>query len=78
VKYSGGVREWWVNGKKHREGKPAIKRPNGDSIWYYEGKFHRDDGPAIELMDGSKAWYSHGANYTEVEYWRSKEKVHKL
>lgn len=41
--------EWWVNGKRHREGAPAIvfQRPEmGRDEWWNNGVMHRLDGPA--------------------------------
>jgi hypothetical protein len=45
-----GDKEWWVHGKRHRDGGlPAIERMNGDKVWYVNGKRHRDGGlPTFE------------------------------
>jgi len=60
VEYSNGTKEWYIEGKHHREDGPAIICGNGSKHWYKEGKRHRLDGPAIEYGDGSKYWYIEG------------------
>jgi hypothetical protein len=57
AEYSYGTKEWYKEGKLHREGGPAVENRNEFNSWFKEGKLHREDGPAIE--------YSHG----EKEYW---------
>ena len=52
-----GSKEWYLNGKRHRENGPAYERPNGSKSWFLNGERHREDGPAIEQPDGSKFWY---------------------
>jgi hypothetical protein len=55
-----GRKEWWVNGKKHRDDDlPAIEFSNGSKYWYVNGKRHRgDDKPAVESKDDDvKIWY---------------------
>ena len=47
-----GSKQWYLNGKLHREGGPAIERANGTKVWYLNGKPHREDGPAYEDSDG--------------------------
>lgn len=43
-----GVERWWVEGKLHRVGKPAMYNPLSKSEWWYEnGLPHRIDGPAV-------------------------------
>jgi len=44
--------EWWINGKRHRDCKPAVIEiyPDGSikkEEWWFSGKLHRIDGPAI-------------------------------
>ena len=52
-----GDKEWYLDGKRHRVGGPAIEFANGSKYWFLNGKLHRTDGPAIEGADGSKFWY---------------------
>lgn len=67
-----GVKEWWLNGKRHREDGPAVEYSNGHKYWYLNGKLHRDDGPAVEYSNGTKEWYKNGKQHREdgpaIEY----------
>jgi len=57
----GEDREWWKDGKRHREGGPAHERGDYYQAWYMQGVLHREDGPAIEnTRDHCFAWYRHG------------------
>jgi hypothetical protein len=72
-----GDKEWRLNGKLHREDRPAVEHAtgskawwlnewaNGSKFWYLNGKFHREDGPAIEWNDGTKSWYLNGRLHRE-------------
>src|ERR1039458_1340274 len=42
-----GDKEWWVEGKRHRTGGPAVEYENGDNEWYLNGKRHRVGRPAV-------------------------------
>ena len=55
-----GSKEWYLNGKLHREDGPAIEGVCGDKHWYLNGKLHREDGPAVEYVYGDKHWYLNG------------------
>ena len=71
-----GTKEWYLNGKRHREDGPAVERPDGTKVWYLNGKFHREDGPAIGYPDGTKFWYLNGADaHPEdlVDLWLERE-----
>ena len=46
--YANGTKEWWLNGKLHREDGPAVERANGNKAWFLNDKLHREDGPAVE------------------------------
>ena len=63
-----GSKDWYLDGKRHREDGPAIEGGDGYKAWYLEGKRHREDGPAIEGSGGDKAWYLNGKEYTEQEH----------
>jgi hypothetical protein len=63
IKRGDGGRHWFLNGKRHRIGGPAIVRPNGRKEWYLNGKRHRTDGPAVERADGYKAWLLNGKRH---------------
>ena len=60
-----GTKEWYLNGKCHREDGPAIERPDGSKVWYLNGECHREDGPAVEQHDGTKIWYLNGKWHRE-------------
>ena len=32
-----GTKNWYLNGRRHREGGPAIEYASGLKYWYYEG-----------------------------------------
>ena len=52
-----GTKEWYLNGKLHREDGPAVEYSDGSKQWYLNGKLHREDGPAAEYPDGTKYWW---------------------
>ena len=63
-----GTKEWYLNGKIHREDGPAAEYADGTKKWWLNGKLHREDGPAAEYPDGSKEWWLNGKKYTEEEW----------
>jgi len=63
--YDNGDKEWYLNGKLHREDGPAIEWAGGSKDWYLNGKLHREDGPAIEEASGTKAWCLNGKRHRE-------------
>ena len=63
--YENGDKEWYLNGKCHREDGPAIERANGNKFWYLNGELHREDGPAKEYANGDKSWYKEGKLHRE-------------
>ena len=60
-----GSKEWYLNGKLHREDGPAVEGAYGSKYWYLNGQRHREDGPAIEDADGSKYWWLNGKLHRE-------------
>ena len=60
VEFPNGSKEWYKDGKRHREDGPAIESRHGGEHWYKDGKRHRIDGPAIENSNGSRSWYRDG------------------
>ena len=36
--FSYGDREWYLNGKRHREDGPAIEQADGTKYWYLDDK----------------------------------------
>ena len=67
--HDGGNKEWFLNGKRHREDGPAVESAYGHKEWHLNGKCHREDGPAIELSNGDKYWYLDDVQCTEEEYY---------
>lgn len=61
-------REWYLNGKIHREDGPAIECADGSKKWYLNGKRHRIDGPAVEYASGLKLWYIDDVEYTQKAF----------
>ena len=61
-------KEWYLNGKRHREDGPAIEWDDGSKEWYLNGKRHRVNEPAIVRSDGSKSWYLYGEYLSEGEF----------
>ena len=74
VEWDDGGKDWWVNGKLHREDGPAVVYANGYKAWFKNGERHRDGGlPAIEgFVVGYKAYWVNGKLHREdgpaVEY----------
>ena len=68
VEVEDGYKEWYLNGKLHREDGPAVESPNGYKEWYLNGKLHREDGPAVEYSNGDKSWFINGEKHTESEF----------
>ena len=72
VEYEDGdKKEWYKEGKYHREDGPAIEHENGSKEWWFEDKIHRIDGPAVEYSDETKGWWIDGIHYAErnLEYF---------
>jgi hypothetical protein len=68
TEYANGNREWYLDGKLHREDGPAVEYASGSRYWYLNGKLHREDGPAVEGIDGSRRWWINDVKYTEEEF----------
>jgi len=58
--HDNGTKEWYLNGKLHREDGPAVEYADGTKFWFLNCKLHRTDGPAAEYADGTKYWYLNG------------------
>ena len=71
---SNGTKEWYLNGKRHREDGPAVEYADGTKFWYLNDKFHREDGPAIERADGDKSWYLNDKRLTEEQFNKKMKK----
>jgi hypothetical protein len=38
IEYTNGTKEWFLDGKCHREAGPAIEYPSGYKVWYLDDK----------------------------------------
>ena len=72
--YTNGTKQWYLNGKFHREDGPAIECADGTKHWYLNGKVHREDGPAFEGANGVKLWYLNGKLLTEKQFNKKMKK----
>ena len=63
-----GDKEWWLEGKRHRDDGPAIIAVNGNKYWYRNGKLHRTNGPAVEWHNGDIQYWIDGNHVTLNEY----------
>ena len=63
--WADGDKQWYLNGKLHREDGPAVERSDGYKEWWLNDYLHREDGPAIEWADGTKYWYLNGNFHRE-------------
>ena len=52
-----GRKEYYFNGKLHRENMPAVIQSNGSKEYWIDGKMHRENGPAIEWSSGRKEYW---------------------
>jgi hypothetical protein len=79
IEYIDGEKEWRINGKRHRDGKPAVE----NVLWYQNGKLHRENGPAVEYLESKgKEWYLFGEYisgvYTSDRHGKNKELIEKF
>lgn len=58
-----GTREWYRDGKLHRDDGPAVEHSDGTRMWCRNGKLHREDSPAIEFADGRREWWRDGKRH---------------
>lgn len=59
IERSNGDKEWYKDGRLHREDGPAKECSNGYKEWRISGRKHRENGPAIEHINGDKEyWYT--------------------
>jgi len=60
-----GTKEWWRDGKKHREDGPAVIKADGTREWWLNGEAHRDGAPAVILPNGQVYWYQHDQRHRD-------------
>ena len=72
VQWFNGTKEWYKEGKLHREDGPAVEYADGTKEWYKDDELHRLEGPAVEFTNGNKEWYKedllHRLDGPAVEY----------
>jgi hypothetical protein len=56
IEYANGDCEWFIDGKRHRIGEPAIVWTSGKH-WFVDNKRHRIGAPAIERANGDREWF---------------------
>src|SRR5690606_7040992 len=54
---------YYIDGVKHRDGKPANITASGTKEWYVNGRRHRLDEPAYEDNFGTKWWFYDGLEH---------------
>lgn len=68
VIYEGNSTHYYFNGRRHREGLPAITNTSGEEIWYFNGLLHNTLGPAIKAPTGFIEYWIRGSLYTEKQF----------
>ena len=71
-----GIREWYLNGKLHRDDGPAVEGANGYRAWWLHGELHREDGPAVERADGTREWWLDDEELTETAHAAAVAELH--
>ena len=49
IEYSGGSKEWWLNGGFHREDGPAAEWCDGTKEWYLNGIEYTEKEHKVEM-----------------------------
>ena len=71
-----GTKEWWRDGKLHREDGPAIIWGDSSEEWRFNGELHRTDGPAVIWSNGNQEWYINGKDITtDVQKWMRRQNI---
>ncbi len=64
-----GDKHWYVDGKQHRDGGPAVVlADDGGEIWYKYDLRHREDGPAVEGPNGGGQYWLNDKRLTKEEW----------
>lgn len=52
VEWDNGIKSWWLNGKRHRLGGPAVIWPDGTKAWYINGNhtFEREHDLYVDTL----------------------------
>jgi len=51
IEDANGTKEWFLNGKRHREDGPAVEYANGDKLWFLNGKPFSKEGWFEQLTE---------------------------
>lgn len=51
--------EWYIRGRRHRSGGPAVDNSDGTFEWWFDGERHRVGGPAVRKRTCDE-WYERG------------------
>lgn len=70
-----GTKEWYRNGKRHRDGGPAIEWFDGTKVWFQNGQLHREDGPAYEGRDGDDQYHLFDVELTFDEFCKRRAEM---
>ena len=67
-----GIKQWWLNGKLHREDGPAIEWANGDKYWLLNGKYYAEEEYKEEISKRKNSIHEklvkiHGKDYKLIE-----------
>lgn len=90
-----GTQGWYLDAQctiLHREGAPALVKPNKYAEWYANGVLHREDGPASIVgpdfgAPTYQAWYRNGVRHRTNgpavidcgdRFWYQNDKFHRL
>jgi hypothetical protein len=60
----------WLDSENntHRDGGPALIRPDGAAFWFQHGDLHREDGPAAIYASGKVRWVLNRHSYSFDEW----------
>lgn len=63
IEFPDGAKQWYKDGKCHRDDGPACEYTDGLKYWFKDGKRYRLDGPAVEFPDGYEEWWLENQRY---------------
>ncbi|MDE1153077.1 MAG: hypothetical protein PW788_11120 [Micavibrio sp.] len=62
-----GDKGWYIHGKLHRIGAPAVEHKDGGWEYFENGECHRDGAPAVHRADGTEDYYIRGHKLDDAE-----------
>jgi hypothetical protein len=57
-----GSRDWYFNGKLHREDGPAIEWTNGEKLWYTNGELRGEERIITNFSPSVISFITHSIN----------------